>query len=338
MNTRRRLVLGVAIYVAVFLVASIVGAAGYFHFGSPQKTCASCHEMNAVQSQWSASAHRTLHCRNCHGGSLTLDAHALRAHVNRVVRHFTGATDQPIRLAERDALRAHDSCRACHPQTFDDWKVSRHSANYARIFLDPEHNKVAAPADDCLRCHGMFFQGGVQDLLAGGGATGAPTFTDPTKAAQPTMPCLACHQIHAPAGDSRPPHFYDRREKTHIAAEALPVAVIRDGERPMRVSRDPRQRLCVQCHAPDSTHRLGTSDDRTPAGVHEGLSCLDCHRSHTQSAKGSCASCHPADSHCGLDVEKMDTTFLSTGSKHNIHRVACTDCHVSGVPHSRPAP
>ena len=64
-----------------------------------------------------------------------------------------------------------------------------------------------------------------------------------------------------------------------------------------------------------------------PAGVHEGLSCLDCHTSHSNSAKASCATCHPSDSHCGLDVEKMDTSFLSTASKHNIHFVACGDCH-----------
>ena len=57
------------------------------------------------------------------------------------------------------------------------------------------------------------------------------------------------------------------------------------------------------------------------------MSCLDCHYSHSGSAKAACAACHPTDSHCGLEVEKMDTTFLSTASKHNIHFVACGDCH-----------
>jgi hypothetical protein len=37
-------------------------------------------------------------------------------------------------------------------------------------------------------------------------------------------------------------------------------------------------------------------------------------------------------SNCGLDVEKMDTTFKSTMSKHNIHFVKCSDCHTKGVP------
>jgi hypothetical protein len=37
-------------------------------------------------------------------------------------------------------------------------------------------------------------------------------------------------------------------------------------------------------------------------------------------------------SNCGLDVEKMDTTFLAATSKHNVHWVKCADCHPKGIP------
>ena len=37
-------------------------------------------------------------------------------------------------------------------------------------------------------------------------------------------------------------------------------------------------------------------------------------------------------SHCGIDVEKMDTTFANANSKHNIHWVKCADCHQNGIP------
>jgi len=37
-------------------------------------------------------------------------------------------------------------------------------------------------------------------------------------------------------------------------------------------------------------------------------------------------------SNCGLDVEKMDATFASSASKHNVHWVKCVDCHTKGVP------
>jgi hypothetical protein len=40
-------------------------------------------------------------------------------------------------------------------------------------------------------------------------------------------------------------------------------------------------------------------------------------------------------SNCGLDVEKMDTTFVSANSKHNVHWVKCADCHPKGVPRKK---
>jgi hypothetical protein len=36
-------------------------------------------------------------------------------------------------------------------------------------------------------------------------------------------------------------------------------------------------------------------------------------------------------------VEKMDTTFLSPKSAHNIHSAKCLDCHTKGVPKKRVA-
>ena len=341
MSTKRRIILfGVlGAYTLIFLFTAAVGSMAYFHFGDPQNTCATCHEMGGVHSDWSASAHRTLHCRNCHGGSLTLDVHALRSHLRRVTQHLAGRTDDPIRLAEKEVLAVHESCRACHPQNFAEWQASRHTTTYGRLFLDPEHNKMEQPADDCLRCHGMYFAGGMSDLITPLDKTGPWTLKDESKAAHPAIPCLACHQIHTPAENAQPPHLFDRREHTYFTAARLPVPKIyaADGG-PIRVSPDPRQRLCQQCHAPAATHLRGTSDDRTPTGVHEGLSCLDCHQMHTTSARASCASCHPANSHCGLDVEKMDTTFVSPKSQHNIHRVACRDCHPQGTPAKAPTP
>ena len=177
----------------------------------------------------------------------------------------------------------------------------------------------------------MFFQGDIATLVTSSGPKGAWAFADPAKAAQPAIPCLACHQVHGPAAGNQRASFFDHRERTHYAAQRLPVAAIVDGARAVKVSRDPRQRVCVQCHAPAATHQLASADDRTPAGVHEGLSCLDCHWSHDTSARASCAACHPADSHCGIPVEKMDTTFLNPKSAHNVHTVACVDCHPGGV-------
>jgi hypothetical protein len=85
----------------------------------------------------------------------------------------------------------------------------------------------------------------------------------------------------------------------------------------------------------DTNHwgpQVGSGDDRTPLGVHEGLSCFSCHSGHNENARASCVTCHPQMSHCGLDVEKMDTTYANPASKHNVHWVKCVDCHTHGVP------
>lgn len=336
---RRRLgVLAIAICTAGAVVAASLGSMAYFHFGDPQYTCASCHEMNGIHSDWSASAHRTLHCRNCHGGSLTLDLHALQSHLRRVTQHFSHVIEsEQIKLTDVQVLAVHTACADCHPQAYAEWQASRHTTTYSRIFLHPEHNQNERVDDDCLRCHGMFFDGEVGDLVTPLDKIGPWALKDAGKEAHPAIPCLACHQVHTPADGAQPPHFYDRGGRLYQPATHLATARIRETDGSLaKVSLDPRQRLCQQCHAPSASaaHRRGTSDDRTPAGVHGGLSCLDCHSMHTTSARASCASCHPANSHCGLDVEKMDTSFLSPDSKHNIHSVACTDCHVQGVPHT----
>jgi hypothetical protein len=100
----------------------------------------------------------------------------------------------------------------------------------------------------------------------------------------------------------------------------------------VKISRDPRQALCYQCHAPIATRQVRSGDDRTPLGVHEGLSCYACHENHSMRTRASCSNCHPRLSNCGIDVETMDTTFKSTQSPHNVHFVKCTDCHTQGIP------
>ena len=106
----------------------------------------------------------------------------------------------------------------------------------------------------------------------------------------------------------------------------------------VKISQDPDQSLCLQCHSPNAFNMSGTDDDRTPRGVHEGISCLACHDSHSNSTLASCKNCHPAISNCKLDVEKMNTTYKDQTSKNNIHFVACIDCHSKGRPtkHTNP--
>lgn len=209
--------------------------------------------------------------------------------------------------------------------------------------------------DDCLRCHGMHFQGGIRDLVEPLSNQG-PWKLRPTElTSQPVIPCSTCHTIHRKGNllgrwnaESkaiakqeeivRPSvGLFDRRSQEAVPIELLTLPAMREGDRPVAISPDPRQALCYQCHAPQATGQVRSGDDRTPVGIHEGLSCFSCHDTHRQTTRASCAECHPRLSNCGIAVETMDTTFANPTSSHNIHFVKCQDCHPKGIPPKRRA-
>jgi hypothetical protein len=324
-------------------------ATSLYYEATGGESCAKCHEIRPTFEMWRSSSHRTVPCRACHGDAMTLDA---RFHLTNLHRVFTHARDQvpeQVRLKSADVLRMVERCRACHQREYAEWKAGPHSASYARIFLDREHNRKELLVDDCLRCHGAHYEGGIRDLVAPLDTRGPWRLLKPELAQAPAIPCLMCHQMHrqgqplvkpadglpAAAQDVARPSvaLFDRRGGRHVAN--LPLPAMLDGARNVRMSPDPRQGLCYQCHAPEATRQVGSGDDRTGMGVHEGLSCDACHARHTQKSRASCANCHPRLSNCGLDVEKMDTTYLLRASRHNIHFVKCGDCHVRGVPRRR---
>ena len=345
----------------LILIAALVGLAGilmvptttlYFETGRGAR-CASCHEMQTPVDQWRSSSHRRIGCEKCHGGAFTADASFHLNNMKRAYSHVRGELPEQIGFGNKYALAINGKCEGCHRQEYAAWKSGPHSANYTRIFLDKKYNTENMLIDDCLRCHGMHYEGGIRDLVAPLNRTGPWRLTSAELADQPSMPCVTCHAMHregqpmtkagvegrkpGPSQEiSRPSlAFYDRRTELSIPISELPMPPMLEGSRRVKMSKDQRQALCYQCHAPIYTMQVGSGDDRTGLGVHEGISCLACHAQHGQKTRASCATCHPKMSNCGLDVEKMDTTFFSANSKHNIHWVKCVDCHTKGVPRKK---
>lgn len=337
----------------LFAFMAATGSLCYFEFAPPERTCLSCHELREPYDRWAASAHREVSCKRCHGGALTSGWHGMRENLARLVAHFRDEYHDNMRLRESQVVEMSKQCGRCHTQELVYWEGGGHGITYAEIFLNAAHNAKEQIAEDCLRCHGMFYEGPVADVVEPLAVQGPWKLKDPSLAKRPAVPCLACHQIHVAghpfsgrsdrgpntqpaqaAGDASRGTIclYSRRERTHFAATALPTPRIHDRGRPVTVSSDPRQRLCVQCHAPNAFGQAGSGDDRTPVGVHEGLSCAACHAAHSNDTKTSCAQCHPKFSHCGLDVTTMDTSFRARDSKHNIHFIRCESCHAQGVP------
>jgi hypothetical protein len=340
----------------VVFLAGNYGAALYYSAGHGS-ACADCHEMTAHVSAIHSSSHRNATCADCHEASIATKLRHLRV-------HLSGNVPEAIRLREADVQQMMLNCQKCHQREYASWHAGPHRATYTDIFVNTAHNSERRLMDDCFRCHGMYFEGAVRDIVQPQSTKGPWHLTRPELAGKPTIPCQACHWIHSEGSPETKPAerasvagpvvhdsvaLFDRREQMHFAAARLAIPVVYDGARALKVSPDPRQTICYQCHAPRQPEansvaainhygpQAGSGDDRTPRGVHEGLSCVACHTGHGESAVASCAACHPAMSHCGIAVEKMDTTFASRGSQHNIHWVKCTDCHQHGVPQLKKA-
>ena len=91
-------------------------------------------------------------------------------------------------------------------------------------------------------------------------------------------------------------------EARAVGIDVRVVPDLYDGPRKLKISSDPRQGICYQCHAPRPADtnsiaaaanwkaQAGSGDDRTPMGVHEGLSCVACHNGHNENARASCAT------------------------------------------------
>lgn len=344
----KQLIFGAGL-VAVALLLMVPAASLYYESGAG-KGCAACHEMQSLYDQWHASSHQAVTCQKCHGGALTLDVAFHWNNATRVYSHLRGDLPEQIGLPNNYVPAMTAECQACHRQEYAAWQSGPHSATYGRIFTDKQFNSANMLMDDCLRCHGMRFEGGIRDLVTPVALRGPWRLLRADLQNQPAMPCLTCHEMHRSgrpmqktdiAGRipglsqeiARPSlAFFDRRTQRYIPLADLPLPVMFDDSRPVRMSKDQRQALCYQCHAPVSTMQVGSGDDRTGIGVHEGISCLACHSQHGETTRASCTACHPKMSNCGLDVEQMDTTFKASTSRHNIHFVKCADCHTKGVP------
>jgi len=346
---KRSLISRIIIYTTFVLAVLLIASSSFYIYWSaaaPSRTCNSCHEINDSYDTWTLSAHREINCDQCHGTALSNGFHSLSEKLGMVTTHLSSAYVGDLKLSEEQIMESMKSCISCHQNAWSEWLSGGHSAGYAAIFTNPGQNSGEMLNFDCLRCHGMYFEGSIEDLVEPVSTEGPWQLKDPARTAQPVIPCMTCHQMHSPGFPgirqdygypqvmeyNRPPwipavSLYSRTEKMHFHVSVLPEPMIFHQDDTLAVSDDPRQKLCMHCHAPQAHHQSGSADDRTPRGVHEGLSCLSCHQPHIHDTKSSCKTCHPALSNCGLDVEQMNTSFADPESPNNIHFVACKDCH-----------
>ena len=156
---------------ALFGLFAGLGALAWFECAPPTKTCASCHEIRGARDGWAHSVHTNVSCKACHGGTLSSFA-AAGDNLRRAWRHVTATNHPALRrdlpLGEAQVERMSAACGRCHQQEYAGWARSGHAAPVAKFLLDEHHNRAWKPADQCLRCHGMFLDGDVETILARG--------------------------------------------------------------------------------------------------------------------------------------------------------------------------
>src|SRR5512147_484943 len=86
----------------------------YWNSASPDKTCASCHEIEKSVDLLSRSHHRDLACREYHGTALSNVIHSLKEKGMMVVHHAGNKFIEDIRLNESQVLDVMDHCDRCH--------------------------------------------------------------------------------------------------------------------------------------------------------------------------------------------------------------------------------
>lgn len=287
---------------AFFIVATLimlVVLSGYtvWNYADPVNTCAGCHEVSPSHASWLQSAHAGVRCIDCHDTALSSGLHSLKEKGAMVFMHlFASGQNMDIRLTEEQMLDVVFRCAVCHRAEHAGWQESGHALTYREVFMDAGHNEAEKPYADCLRCHGMFYEGDVHTLMSLEGEPGDWFIHDEKQAERPAITCLSCHEIHTPnpvshrktPADSsslsdKAPYtaLYVRADRIHLRTDLLTPVTMMQGDSVIPAATDPATLLCLQCHAPNSSHLAGSSDDRTPVGIHAGKSCLDCHSAHS---------------------------------------------------------
>ena len=181
--------------------------------------------------------------------------------LRRLVQHVRQGFADPVRLGARDIPRLMERCRSATGRSSRSGNRAAHSATYERLFLDAKHNQKRLLMDDCLRCHGMHFEGGIRDLVAPVDTKGPwrllrPELAEPARDPVPELPSGAsrgrdcCHE--ARRGKSTPAQsaakqelsrpsvaLFDRREQRHFSVDLLPLPAMRDGARAVKIESGP---------------------------------------------------------------------------------------------------
>ena len=173
---RRKTILAAGAAAAVFGVFAALGGIAWFEFTPSSQTCAKCHEIRGAKESWTHAAHSEVDCKSS---------------------HITERDHSAMALSAAQVVEVSGRCAKCHAAEHAQWSRGGHGAPVSKFLMDGNHNAAWKPADNCLRCHGMFLEGDIEDILVREWPHRFTGFRDPAVASHPAIPCLACHRMHA---------------------------------------------------------------------------------------------------------------------------------------------
>lgn len=302
------------LYWSIIPAALLVMGASYTAWNrvNPNYSCAMCHEIKTACSKWEKSVHADVACTDCHGTALE-SVRSVSEKINMVYTHFTSKnTFEDIHLNEQQSLAIANRCAECHQAEHASWIAGAHSTTYKDIFMDVEHNKMERPYWDCFRCHGMFYDGDIDSLMNLEGKPEDWYIKDMAQENKPTITCLACHQAHheqprnvayqemdenarkqlADKEKYPPTALYMRADRRHMPTSKMLKEQLFAGDSLVKEVTDANTLLCIQCHAPNTKHQIGSEDDKTTIGMYKDMGCTSCHDPHSNQLKTSARDVH----------------------------------------------
>lgn len=302
---------------AVGVVLLVTGSAVAVELTSRPAFCNTCHEMTPYYEAWTAGAHATVDCVDCHvdPGVVAQVSHKFVA-LKEVYLHLTTDPRFPVGAEVPDRR-----CVACHDDEVD-----------PRIpGFDHEAHRAGR---QCVSCHSGIGHTVTAEALDAAGVLDPEAFAayESSRTAvlgagaaniegHVEVVCSDCHDLAATGCAACHPRPEEHPETT---ATCLTCHAAAD----WRFEHPPASAACAACHEPPDDHYPQPCTTCHETGVSWAFThptsadCASCHAPPADHYGSSCASCHSPDE------AWSDAVFTHPGSAS-----ACLECHTKPAGH-----
>ncbi len=338
--------------IAIIAVIAVIGiSVGTFEYTSTTNFCSQCHVMDPYYGTWAQSAHKDIHCYECHIDDGTVNY--LKAKVNGLRELYvtvTGAEANP------DDQSAWGRCKKCHSSlmekptqasndSFEHYKHLQSGLTCKKCHGDPIHHKeVKITQQLCADCH--------KDMKVKPSTHDTPEFkvthgrnlknTESCGLCHNGLvqqTCNSCHGVSMPHQDKYVNQHVDQ-VKTYGQANCQKCHL----DKPDNLPRNAK--ACNSCHGVQIPHPQGYLTQHSSVTNQQTAACLKCHKDKSEIPNSKAVACqkchgvtmpHPADyvNKHAADSKTAGSVCLNCHKNDGQPRKAktCQECHGVTLPH-----